>query len=150
MKDNHKIEIDYTLADGEIIQVQVTEAVAKVLKEFDRKETALKRQDRRHLDLYGNPDVKIYHARQAWQESPEDEIMTRLVDNQLLYDALQNLTQTQRERIYAYFFKELSLEEIAEKEGIYFTTIQQSISSSLKSIYELFVNNGFSTRKNCF
>lgn len=52
----------------------------------------------------------------------------------MLYAALNMLTEKQKERIIKYYLQGLTLEKIAEDEGVYYKAISFSIESGLKKL----------------
>ncbi len=66
-----------------------------------------------------------------------EEIMLR--DNvERLRSALCYLSETQKRRVIKYFFYGKTLERIADEEGVNFTSVRESINSSIKKLRKFF------------
>jgi RNA polymerase sigma-70 factor (ECF subfamily) len=61
--------------------------------------------------------------------------------SEVLYAALNMLTEKQKERIIKYYLQGLTLEKIAEDEGVYYKAISFSIESGLKKLKKLLEND---------
>ena len=67
----------------------------------------------------------------------DDEDMLR--DNiERLRSALCYLSETQKRRVIKYFFYGKTLERIANEEGVNFTSVRESINSSIKKLRKFF------------
>lgn len=66
-------------------------------------------------------------------ESPE-EICVQNEAKRELYAAMRKLPNKQQRRIYAYFFMDMSMTEIAAVEGVGCATISQSIHAGIRNL----------------
>ena len=55
-------------------------------------------------------------------------------ETQHLLMAISNLSETQKRRVFKYYFYDKSLAEIADEEGIDFTSVRESVNSAIKKI----------------
>lgn len=114
--------------------VEVTDEVAKRLKQFNRKD---------HADYERRRVYKAYYSLDADDGIEKDvvlvvlspeEIYERKLSNQELYAAINSLPEKQAKRVYAYFFLDMSKAQIASIEGVNKSQISRSINQALKNI----------------
>lgn len=70
-------------------------------------------------------------------ETLEDAVIRRM-ELETLQEAMQSLTQIQRERLHLYFFHGLTFRQIAQKTGVSDKSVRESIEASLKKIKKYF------------
>ena len=82
-------------------------------------------------------EFEEHHPELAVDTDPVEEIMLR--DNiERLRSALCYLSETQKRRVIKYFFYGKTLERIADEEGVNFTSVRESINSSIKKLRKFF------------
>lgn len=114
--------------------VEVTDEVAKRLKQFNRKDHADYERRRVYKAYYSlDADDGIEKDVVLLVLSPE-EIYERKVSNQELFAAINSLPEKQAKRVYAYFFLDMSKAQIASIEGVNKSQITRSIDQALKNI----------------
>ena len=114
--------------------VEVTDEVAKRLKQFNRKDHADYERRRVYKAYYSlDADDGIEKDVVLLVLSPE-EIYERKVSNQELFAAINSLPEKQAKRVYAYFFLDMSKAQIARIEGVNKSQISRSINQALKNI----------------
>jgi len=120
--------------------IEVTEEIAELFKQFNRKEHADFERRRVHKAYYSLDAGDGIEKNIILLVLSPDEIYERKLSNQELYAAISSLPEKQAKRIYAYFFLDMSKAEIARIEGVNKATITHSIEKALKSI-EKFLKN---------
>lgn len=75
--------------------------------------------------------VEVYSV--AHPESVE-ETVSRHMEQEALYTAMQRLPKTQYRRLVLYYFGELTYEQIAEMEGCRHQTVRESVCAALKNL----------------
>lgn len=81
-------------------------------------------------ELEGLKDCAVKPIEEYIEEQEEKAVLQavqRFLDSDIL-------TETQKRRFILYYFKGLTLFEIAELEGVHFTSVEESIKSSIKKI----------------
>lgn len=120
--------------------LDVEDVIAAELKAFDLLEDANKKRIFRHKAYYSlNRNDGIEHDVVFIVLSPP-EIYEKKVTNQELYTALNDLTEKQVKRIYAYYFMGMSKYAIAKAEGVDESSIRKSIETGLKRM-AMFLRN---------
>lgn len=124
------------MADGKIVEIEASEAIARVLADFKREDENYRRKMRRHnlisLDALRDetefepvdPNVNIEESLIAKEERSE------------LTAALKTLDKKNRELIQTIYFNEIPVQEYAEKKGVSF----QSVYKRLLKIYDKIKN----------
>lgn len=100
-------------------------------------EQALEKRRSRHGDvisLESEPWVEAHILEQV--PGPEEEAM-RHIQNEELYKALRSIPRKQAERIYAYYFMDMTLEEISCADGVSKAAVHKSIELGKKHLRKL-------------
>jgi len=63
-----------------------------------------------------------------------EELFERTAQEKQLYKAIKTLTDTQRRRVFSYFFHGLSYREIGRMEGVSDKSISESIVQALRKL----------------
>ena len=82
-------------------------------------------------------EFEVHHPELAVDTDPIEEIM--LQDNiKRLREVLCYLSETQKRRVFKYFFYNKTLEKIADEEGVDFTSVRESVNSAIKKLRKFF------------
>jgi len=120
------------------IEIEVEQAVADYLETERRREQAEEKSDKRHLsdkDIERN-DLDDFVANRPFDFV--DEIANNS-EAEYVRQALEALTDTQKRRVYMYFFDNLNCAKIAKNEGVSEKNIRKSIYQSLEKIKYFFM-----------
>ena len=99
--------------------MEVSEEVAEMFKEFDRKEAAYRLRTYRHKAYYSlDRDDGLEHEAVFVALSPH-ELYERKVTMQELHAAISSLPDKQAKRIYAHFILGMTKQDIARAEGVH-------------------------------
>ena len=118
--------------------MEVSEEVAEMFKEFDRKEAAYRLRTYRHKAYYSlDRDDGLEHEAVFVALSPH-ELYERKVTMQELHAAIASLPNKQAKRIYARYYLGMTVNEIAEVEGVDPSRVRDSIRRGLKQLAKYF------------
>ena len=118
--------------------MEVSEEVAEMFKEFDRKEAAYRLRTYRHKAYYSlDRDDGLEHEAVFVALSPH-ELYERKVTMQELHAAIASLPDKQAKRIYARYYLGMTVNEIAEVEGVDPSRVRASIRRGLKQLAKYF------------
>lgn len=79
-----------------------------------------------------HPELLVY--------SIEDETIKK-EDTEKLKEALSTLSESQRNRIYKYYFLQMSYSQIAREEGVKHTSVKESIEVAIKKLKTFFAKH---------
>ena len=118
--------------------MEVSEEVAEIFKEFDRKEAAYRLRTYRHKAYYSlDRDDGLEHEAVFVALSPH-ELYERKVTMQELHAAIASLPDKQAKVIYARYYLGMTVNEIAEVEGVDPSRVRDSIRRGLKQLAKYF------------
>ena len=118
--------------------MEVSEEIADMFKEFDRKEAAYRLRSYRHKAYYSlDRDDGLEHEAVFVALSPH-ELYERKVTMQELHAAIASLPEKQAKRIYARYYLGMTVNEIAEVEGVDPSRVRDSIRRGLKQLAKYF------------
>ena len=119
-KDNRKI----------LNIIEIREEIYQAFNKFELEDVSQIHKFRRHIEHSELFDATLYNRAIYKPKSVETEV-EKIIINQELNNAINLLSEKQRERIKKYYFEEMNLREIAEKEGCSSSAVQKSISIGL-------------------
>jgi len=128
------MKINYTFANGETSEVEVSEEIGNVILDSRREESNLDRKERYHC--YSLDAAEFEGAEYAGGETPETELFSQL-ERIHIAEALDELSETQKRRMLL-LAQGLSVREIARREGKDIKTIRQSIDGARKKFLKYF------------
>ncbi len=114
--------------------VLLSVAQGEVITEYKNNEARERMRQLRYgcyFDI-NDADFDEHHAETA-VDSVEDYICS-MEERQHLLMAMSNLSETQKRRVIKYYLYDKSLAEIADEEGIDFTSVRESVNSAIKKI----------------
>lgn len=128
------MKINYTFANGETSDVEVSEEIGTVILGSRREESNQDRKERYHCYSL---DAAVYEGDDyADEHTPETELLLQL-ENQQIAEALSRLSEVQRRRLLM-LAQGLSVREIARREGKDIKTIRESIAGARKKFLKFF------------
>ena len=114
--------------------MEVSEEVAEMFKEFDRKEAAYRLRTYRHKAYYSlDRDDGLEHEAVFVSLSPH-ELYERKISMQELHAAISRLPDKQAKRIYAHFIIGMTKKDIAQAEGVDEKVVRVAIERGLKNL----------------
>ena len=131
--------------------MEVSEEVAEMFKEFDRKEAAYRLRTYRHKAYYSlDRDDGLEHEAVFVALSPH-ELYERKVTMQELHAAIASLPDKQAKRIYAHFILGMTKQDIARAEGVHEKVVRVAIERGLRRLEDLYIlpdmqNMGYGTK----
>ena len=131
---------DRKICDRSCIRIELClpEEVLAVIAEETRAEAAAKRKTYRYRAQY-SLDVGDGIEEATLRQLPNPEtILENYQQREALYAAIMSLPEKQAKRIYAKYFLGLTINEIAQIEGVSKSRISESIRTGLKKLKKFF------------
>lgn len=117
--------------------MEVSEEIADMFKEFDRKEAAYRLRTYRHKAYYSlDRDDGLEHEAVFVALSPH-ELYERKVTMQELHAAIASLPDKQAKRIYAHFILGMTKRDIALAEGVHEKVVRVAIERGLRNLEKI-------------
>ena len=121
--------------------MEVSEEVAEMFKEFERKEAAYRLRTYRHKAYYSlDRDDGLEHEAVFVALSPH-ELYERKVTMQELHAAIASLPNKQAKRIYAHFILGMTKQDIARAEGVHEKVVRVAIERGLRRLEKILKNS---------
>ena len=133
-KENGKLKINYTFANGETSDVEVNEEIGNLILDSRREESNQDRKERYHC--YSLDAAEYEGEDYADGSTPETELFLQL-ENQRIKEAFEQLSEVQRRRLLM-LAEGVSLREIARREGKDIKSIRESIERARKKFLKYF------------
>lgn len=126
----------YEFVNGEVVEIEVSEEWAEVLKELDRKEyNDNHRETRRHCTLSVQGDQGLWLVD---EELDPYVIVEKKENNIVLHKAMQSLTEKQRDIVSKVYFEGVPIGEYAEIKGISQPVASKRLASAIKNMKKFF------------
>ena len=125
----------FTTADGKTQEICVTDEVYAVLQDLDKQEQLNERRETRRcqsLELSVDNGWDI-----ADTSADTEQIVEKNEEYKRLYKALNKLPNCQRKLIYLVFFKGITQQQIADKEGVSRFAINKRLIRILKNLKKI-------------
>ena len=136
---------EYPHLDSAYSKYPVSYKIDAMFEEYRLAEQALEKRKIRNGDvvsLDSEPGVEAHVMERV--AGPEEEVVQH-IQNEELYKALRSIPRKQADRIYAYYFMDMTLEEIANAEDTTIQAIYYSIQTGKKNLKQILKNFLFET-----
>lgn len=134
-----RIKDFYKNAVGEEEYAYVSKEVYEALADTFRREAhAEEMRDLRHTTADGYTEGETEDLMTERGELLEDAVIRRM-ELETLQEAMQSLTQIQKERLHLYFFEGMTIREIAEKQNVNRNAVWKSLQVILEQLRTFFV-----------
>ncbi len=127
-------QITYKLANGKRIRLDVSIEVESLLQQADRQIRSQRRQERRRHTEYvdGLTDTTT-----ALPQEDFADLLYRMNSYKLLNAAIDSLSGIQRRRLYLHYYRGFTYRQIADVEGVSFSTVSDSVARARKALRKL-------------
>ena len=125
---------EYPHLDSTYVEYPVSYKIDAMFEQYRLAEQALEKRRSRNGDvisLENQPGVEAHILERV--PGPEEEVM-RHIQNEELYKAMRSIPRKQADRIYAYYFMDMTLEEIAAADGASVQAVYYSIQAGKKNL----------------
>ncbi len=120
--------------------IEVTDEIAEVFASFSRYEKAHAEKLRYHRAFYSLDADNGIEKEIVFLSATPQEIYERKVTQEEIYIAINQLPGKQAKRIYAHFFQDIPMAQIARMEGVDESSVRESIERGLRRIEKIFKN----------
>lgn len=122
------MKINYTFANGETSEIEVTEEIGNVILDSRREESNLDRKERYHCYSL---DAVLYEGREYADPDTPETVLHREEEQRKIRELLNGLPEIQKRRLLLYA-EGKSLREIARIEGVDHKAVKKSIEAAKK------------------
>lgn len=113
------------------VEILISESVYNIFNEFELQDLRKMNEYDNHIEHSQLCESTLYKKMFKNNIESIEEIIIKKDCYELLHNAIRKLKKIQRERIIMYFFENLTLEEIARKEGCTKVAVKYSIDRAL-------------------
>ena len=121
---------------GVLQEFQITRELFEALNRFELDDLSILNEWDRHYEHSELTEASLYDRAAMLPESVEETVFRNL-RYEALYEAMEQLPETQRRRLVLYYFAGFTYAQIADKEGCKYQTVQESIYAALKKLKKL-------------
>lgn len=131
-----KLKDEYPWCSGDEY-IEVSDEIAEAFAGFMRSEKAYREKVRYHRAFYSLDAGDGIENDIVFISATPQEIYERKVTQAEIYAAINHLSEKQAKRIYARYFQDMTITQIAKIEHTSITAISKSINKGLKKIEEI-------------
>ena len=121
--------------------IEVSDEVAAQLDKARREEHAYKERTRVHKAYYSLDVGDGIENDILFVQASPTELYERKLTNEELYSTMSQLSEKQAKRIYAHYFQNVTMSDIARIECVSVQAVQGSIEKGLHKIFEILKKN---------
>lgn len=134
------VTVNYRMADGQTVPVDVSPAVARFLEQEEKRERTRRRDNRRFLDpngyVEGETELLLHDLGPSVFERVE-----RRQRNAMMNGAINALPTRQKSYIHAYYFKGYTMQEIADMEDIDKSMVHRVLKKARNRLRDALTHN---------
>lgn len=119
--------------------IEITEEIYRAFDKFELEDVSQNHKYRKHIERSEMFEETINNRAFHKPKSIESKVEEMII-NQELKDAVNLLSEKQKKRIKMYYFEDMNLREIAEKERCSIMSVKNSIDSGLYKLKEILKN----------
>ena len=133
-----KYYVSFPDANNHLVEAELTAEQFQAFDEFELQNKKEQNEWDRHLEHFAYSEPALHRRGANYEPSPEEQLFEK--ENEAETKArvhrlmIKHLTQIQRRRLFLYFFRNLSYEEIAKLEGNGVSTVGESVVSALETL----------------
>ena len=116
---------------------EMTDELIDCFDDFRREKQRQDKWDKRHMDSMDFLSAE----RKGLVISDQKDALDIVLHEELiekLQDAFEVITQTQKKRIFMYFYDEMTFSEIAKREGVDYKAVWKSVDTGITNIKKYF------------
>lgn len=132
------VEVRYRLSNGKYITVEVSPEIEEWLETTDRKIRTQSRYDRRRLSFVEDVDALDMKHKLLQEDTADTVIRNETLHH--LFQAMGNLSEPRRHRVYLYYFHGLRLKAIADLENVTGSSVSRSIKAACEEMKKYLSN----------
>lgn len=131
--ENNNYTINFKDNKNIIHSIEVSEKVFSAFNSFELEDIKLMHEYERHIEHF-DLDENSIHQRTTLENNSVDVIVESKLLNEELKNAINELSDIQKQRVIKYYFENKTLEQIAQEEGCSKRAIKFSIDIALEKI----------------
>lgn len=136
---------EYPHLDSTYSKYPVSYKIDAMFEEYRLAEQALEKRKIRNGDVVSLDSEPGVEARVMERVAGPEEEVVQHIQSEELYKALCSIPRKQADRIYAYYFMDMTLEEIAIAEDTSIQAVYYSIQTGKKNLKQILKNFLFET-----
>lgn len=117
--------------------IEITDEIAEVFEDYARLEHRYLEKLRYHKAFYSLDEDNGIEKDIIFISQSPDELYEKKLSQSELYAAISQLSKTQAKRIYAHFFQNMTMVQIAKTEGVDESAVRHSIQRGLRQIEKI-------------
>lgn len=133
ISNEKKYYIKFKDGSNKIRVVEVNKVIYEAFNSFELDDLSFLNEYDRHIEHIDLDENSIY-SKGGCQTLSTESIVEQKLQSEELYLAINKLSDVQKRRIKMYYFEDMNLREIAEKEGCSIMSVKESIESGIKKL----------------
>ncbi|MDO5557944.1 MAG: sigma-70 family RNA polymerase sigma factor [Clostridia bacterium] len=133
ISNEKKYYIKFKDSSSQLRVVEVSKIIYETFDSFELDDLSFLNEYDRHIEHIDLDENSIY-LKGGCQLPSTESVVEQKLQSEELYLAINKLSDIQKRRIKMYYFEDLNLRQIAEKEGCSIMSVKESIESGIKKL----------------
>lgn len=114
-------------------ELEVSRELYNIFDKFELEDISYMNKFDRHIEHLELDEIQLYNRTSFKRKSTEEEAIQN-IENKNLHNAIKKLPKIQRNRIYLYYFRNMTQKEIAIHDNCSIRSVQYSLNIALKNL----------------
>lgn len=129
--------VRFTDGTGVTRCLEIDRSLFDAFNRFELEDISLLNEWDRHTEQSEQSEASLTTKSSYFRETVEEEVF-RHIQTEMLHKAITILPEVQRRRLYLYYFRNLTYQEIAELEGCSHPAVIKSVKSAIETLKKFF------------
>ncbi len=139
--ENNIYRVDFKDSKNNAHSIEVSKKVFEAFNSFELDDIKLMHEYERHIE-HLDLDENSIHQRAAIENKLVEDVIEEKILNEELKNAINELSDIQKQRVIKYYFEGKNVYQIAEEENTTHQAISKSLNQAIKKIKKILNNNG--------
>lgn len=117
----------------EKFSMEISNKLYNVFNKFELEDISYMNKYDRHIEHLLFDEIRLY-KRMNSKEKDLENIVIENIEKEKLYEAINKLSETQKNRIYLYYFENMAQKEIAIQDNCSIRAVQYSLNLAIKNL----------------
>ena len=135
-KENDHYYIEFMKGTYEVCRIEISKRLYEEFDFFELQDLSHMNKVDRHIERSEIWESGLFERVFQKEEDIEDAVVKKL-EEERLYNAIEQLSVIQKRRLLKYYFEDKNYEQIAQEEGCSFQMVAKSVKSAIRNLKKI-------------
>ena len=135
-KENDHYYIEFMKGTYEVCRIEISKRLYEEFDSFELQDLSHMNKVDRHIERSEIWESGLFERVFQKEEDIEDAVVKKL-EEERLYNAIEQLSEIQKRRLIKYYFEDKNYEEIAKEEGCSFQMVAKSVKAAIRNLKKM-------------